>query len=308
MITIFSTPKPFRGHIDVIQRNAIGSWKRLHPDVEVILFGDDEGAAEVCRELGIRHEPEVRRNDHGLKQLNYIFDRASEISRHKYLCYVNCDILLMSDFIKGLDFVSKRHSQFLMIGRRWDIDITEPWDFTQLNWELSLRSLTLQNGVKKGPNWVDYFCFSRDVFYKKMPPLVIGRCWWDNWLVWRAKSQGAAVIDATAAVMAVHQNHDYAYHPDGFLGTLYGEEAMENKRLAGSNWHLCTMQEATYLLGVEGEKYNWGHFIMPLKRNIVPPIWLSFLNATRPVRHRFGLRQGFVRKVLKRSSEATTED
>ena len=59
MLTIFSTPKPFVGHIDIIQRNAIKSWTLLHPDVEVILFGDEEGAAEVCQEFGIRHEPEV---------------------------------------------------------------------------------------------------------------------------------------------------------------------------------------------------------------------------------------------------------
>jgi len=58
MLTIFSTPKPFLGHIDVIQRNALQSWKRLHPDVEIILFGDDNGAAEVCRDRGgegVRH-------------------------------------------------------------------------------------------------------------------------------------------------------------------------------------------------------------------------------------------------------------
>ena len=62
MITIFSTPKPFRGHNGLIQRNALQSWKRLHPDVEVILFGDEEGAAEVCREIGLRHEPEIERS------------------------------------------------------------------------------------------------------------------------------------------------------------------------------------------------------------------------------------------------------
>jgi hypothetical protein len=41
MITFFTTPKPFRGHIGVIQRNAIESWKRIHPSAEVILFGDE---------------------------------------------------------------------------------------------------------------------------------------------------------------------------------------------------------------------------------------------------------------------------
>jgi hypothetical protein len=55
MITIFSTPKAFVGHIDMIQRNAIQSWQRLHPDIEIILVGDDAGPAEVSGELGIRH-------------------------------------------------------------------------------------------------------------------------------------------------------------------------------------------------------------------------------------------------------------
>ena len=32
-LTIFAVPKPFEGHIDVIQRNAIRSWQRLRPAV-----------------------------------------------------------------------------------------------------------------------------------------------------------------------------------------------------------------------------------------------------------------------------------
>jgi hypothetical protein len=302
MLTIFSTPKPFRGHIGVIQRNAIKSWKQLHSNVEVILFGDDEGAAEACQDLAIRHEPDVRRNENGTKYLNYIFDRAFEISHHKFLCYVNCDIMLMSDFRRGLDCASKTHSQFLMVGRRWDIDISVPWDFAQAEWDSRLRSLALLKGKQQGPGWVDYFCFSRNLFYGKMPRLLIGRCWWDQWLIWRAKSLGAAVIDSTSAVMAVHQNHDYSYHPDGFLGTLQGDEAMENRRLAGGKWHLYTLLEATHRLGPEGERHNWGHSLMPVKRNLWTPLWFSFLDSTRPIRHRLGLRQRFVTKAFGRSS------
>jgi len=74
MLTIFSTPKPFVGHINIIQRNAIKSWTLLHPDVEVILFGDEQGAAEVCAEFGIRHEPNVRRHEKGPKYLASFFD------------------------------------------------------------------------------------------------------------------------------------------------------------------------------------------------------------------------------------------
>ena len=150
MLTLFTTPKPFVGHSAVIQRNALKSWTLLHPDAEVILFGDEDGAAETCRELNIRHEPHVRRNENGTKYLNYIFDRAREISRHNILCYANCDIILGSDFRAALELTSGTYSEFLMIGRRWDTDITEPRDFEQPDWDLNCDRLPSAAGNRMG--------------------------------------------------------------------------------------------------------------------------------------------------------------
>lgn len=95
MLTIFATPKPFRGHEGVIQRNAIGSWVPLHPECEVLLFGDEPGAAEIAQELGVRHVPGVRRSEFGTKRLDHIFARAQEMARHDILCHANCDIILL---------------------------------------------------------------------------------------------------------------------------------------------------------------------------------------------------------------------
>src|SRR5260370_8231037 len=129
MLTFFTTAKPFRAHIGVIQRNAIQSWKALHPEIEIILFGNDEGAAEVAQEFGLRHEPHVACNELGTKRLNYLFARAPAIARHELLCYINCDIILMQDFCRAIERVGAMHRQFLMVGRRWDTDITEPLPF-----------------------------------------------------------------------------------------------------------------------------------------------------------------------------------
>jgi hypothetical protein len=85
MLTLFTTAKAFTGHSEVIQRNALKSWTLLHPGIEIILFGDEEGAAEICRELGLRHEPHVDRNEFGTKRIDYIFRRAQEIARHDVL-------------------------------------------------------------------------------------------------------------------------------------------------------------------------------------------------------------------------------
>jgi hypothetical protein len=60
--------------------NALQSWTL--PDVEVILFGDDEGAAKVCHELGVRHEPNVKRDEFGLNRIDRPRDRPA---RHSLL-------------------------------------------------------------------------------------------------------------------------------------------------------------------------------------------------------------------------------
>jgi hypothetical protein len=51
MITFFFTPKPFHGHIGIIQRNAIRSWKLAHPDEECIMFSNEESAVGVALDL-----------------------------------------------------------------------------------------------------------------------------------------------------------------------------------------------------------------------------------------------------------------
>jgi len=69
MITFFTTAKPFIGHNGVIQRNALKSWTLAAPAAEVIMFGNEEGAAETAWELGIRHVAEVERTPEGPKVL-----------------------------------------------------------------------------------------------------------------------------------------------------------------------------------------------------------------------------------------------
>ena len=79
---------------------------------------------------------------------------------------------------------------------------------------------------------VDRLLFvSEGLYYKKIPEFVIGRPGWDNWLLWYPLSERVPVVDASDAVVAVHQNHDYAYHPDGEKGVWEGEEARENYQL-----------------------------------------------------------------------------
>lgn len=294
MLTIFSTPKPFIGHNNIIQRNALKSWTLLHPEVEVILFGDEQGAAELCKELGIRHEPEVRKNEHGTKYLDHIFDRAQEIARHNILCYANCDIMLTSDFCRALERVNAGPKPFLMVGRRWNIEITKPWEFNQPDWEERLRELVRQSASLAPPSWMDYFVFSRGLYLRRMPAFVIGRWGWDPWLVWFARASKARVVDASLAAVAVHQNHDYSYHPDGPQGVQSGKEAAENHRLNGGWRHRYTTEYATEIATPQGVRPSHRHQVVQVKHflsHYATMIWFGVLDITRPVRHRLGLRK-----------------
>lgn len=208
MITFFACPKPFRGHIDVIQRNAIKSWTLLRPRPEIILLGIEEGVAEVCRELGLVHIAEIDRNEYGTPLVNSVFQTGQARASNPVVCYINSDIMLTSDFMQAVAVVMARMTQFLILGQRCDVDIKEAWDFAA-DWEADLKALLAREGTLHPPNGIDFFCFPRGM-YTNIPPFAIGRLAWDNWLVWRARSQAVPVVDITGAATVAHQNHEYS--------------------------------------------------------------------------------------------------
>ncbi len=312
MLTFFTTAKPFRGHDGIIQKNALKSWTLLHRDVEVVLFGDEEGAAQTAKQLQIRHEPNVTRNEFGTKRLDTMFARAQTIARHELRCFVNCDILLLQDFCDAVHCVRSVHSQFLMVGRRWDTEITKPVDFENKDWEARLRGCVLREGRRRTPEWIDYFVFTGGIYGADLPPFVIGRVFWDNWLVWKALASRHPVVDVSSEVLAVHQNHDYGYHPQGKQGVFLGPEAGRNYQIAGGWKHLRTIADATVVLRRDGLKPNYFRHWATAKRQIrqaariflhggVERVWFLFLGLTRPMRQKLGLRAQNLQRLRRRT-------
>jgi hypothetical protein len=149
-------------------------------------------------------------------------------------------------------------------------------------------------GRKCTAEWIDYFAFSRGMYGADMPPFVL-RVFWDNWLVWKALDAGKPVIDASRAVMAVHQNHDYSYHPQGKAGVWSGEEAGLNGQMAGGWRHLRTIADATEVLPPEKLKRNTMRHWSAVRRyarqagrvlyyDVWQRVWFAALDLTRPLR------------------------
>jgi hypothetical protein len=287
-LTIFAIPKAFRGHIAVIQRNAIASWTRMNPRPEVILFGTDEGTAEVAADLGVRHVPAVQKNQWGTPLVSDLFGQAQALGHSPWLCYVNADIVLFDDFISAVSRVAAWTERFLVVGRRTDLDITEPLS-SETNWSAQLKDSVRNNGRLQIARNIDYFAFSRGL-YPAMPPLAIGRFWWDNWLLWKARSLGVPVIDATSVVTAVHQNHDYSHttYGPGKAEMMASEEAILNCRLTceqnpadfdeGLSWrYIYTIDDATYKLTPQAIAGNPRHLWKSFKRHSSRPLGVAKL-------------------------------
>ena len=288
LLTIFATPKKFEGHIGVIQRNAIESWTRMRPQPEIILFGTDAGTAEIAAEFGLRHVPTVKCNEWGTPLVSDLFEQAEHLGQTKVLAYVNSDIILFDDFAQAIGRVAAAGHNFLMVGRRTDVDVKEPVDFRS-DWAPALREHAHRDGVLQIARSIDYFAFSRGL-YPAMPPLAIGRFWWDNWLLWKARAVGATVVDASRGVLAVHQNHDYGHttYGRGKLDLMASEESIRNARLTceanpadydeGFFWRYAyTIDDATHKLTASGIQSNPRRLWKQFKRYSSRPLGMAKL-------------------------------
>jgi hypothetical protein len=148
----------------------------------------------------------------------------------------------------------------------------------------------LEKGILGLPTGIDYFVFSSGL-YVGLPAFALGRSYWDNWLLWKARASQVSVVDASGAILAIHQNHDYSHqphHPQGEAEAMAGEETKRNFKLVGAK-RVYTLDNATHKLAAKGFEWNAEHLVIPSKRAL-RRWWVVLVKTTVPVRHRLGIR------------------
>lgn len=253
MLTLFSVTKPFRGEFERIQRNAILSWSRLRPACQILLLGNEEGLGEMSAQVGATHLPLLQRNEFGTPLVNSIFAEAEKHAKFPTLCYINADIMLLSDFLPAIQRIQAWNLRSLIVGQRWDLDVNEPIN-GQLGWEERLRKELRTNGKLEPHTGIDYFIHPRG-FWGSIPPFTTGHCgYWDNWLIFRARMLGVPVVDATKCLTAIHQNHANSYHAGGEAQKCWSTERQRNYSLGGGLGNAYTLHDATHRLKHSGIK------------------------------------------------------
>ncbi len=283
LLTLFTAPKPFTNpHIDLIQRNALRNWMALGEAVEVVVIGDEPGIAEVCAELGLRYLPDVRCNDLGTPLISSIFDLARQVNQSPYLAYSNADILILPDLLISLQQIAEQSDRFLVVGQRWDLNVTQPIDFSP-GWDDRLRTRLAADASLHGKAGSDYFLYPRACF-ETIPDFAVGRAGWDNWMIYRARWQHWPVIDATEAVTIIHQNHDYSHLPGG-KPHYQLPETDTNIRLAGGRRTIFRLNDVSHVFDgqkVRRKSLGWSAFwreveifpLVGLRSRLLG--WLSF--------------------------------
>jgi hypothetical protein len=301
-LTILAMPKAFHGHIGLIQRNAIASWTQLRPRPEIHLFGEDEGVAEIAAELRIHHLRDIARSEFGTPLLDDLLRRAREFAGTPLLCYVNSDIILLQEFLDSVTKIQAQLTNFLVVAHRLNINVAEIIDFAA-DGERKLRSEILPRGLPGNHTAIDAFVFPRDM-YTQVPPLAIGRAWFDQWLIQDARRQDVPVVDVTEVARAIHQNHEYGHIAGGQQGAYWGEEARRNLAIYGGVPHAFTLLEVTHELKRDG-RLRRVHFLR--ERHAAREwLWRTFVLRTASVRERLGLRRGALKEIAGKDTVAKT--
>ena len=253
MITIFCTPKNFEGIFNIIQKNAIRSWRHLSKDVEIIIYGKSKGAQKIADEVSGIYYPNVKCSRNGVPLLSDLFHKANIMASYDILLFINSDILLTETFINSIQIVKDRFFNFLLVGHRWDLKVENLINFDEATSKALFWKNSEINSKKNSPAAIDYFAFRRKSL-KKIPDFVVGRPGYDNWLLWYARRHFIPVVDISEEFKAIHQSHHFNFHnlkndPKIFDRNKIPieEDGLENLKLHGQN--VLNLLDADYFMG-----------------------------------------------------------
>ena len=193
--SVFTIPGSFKGEVAIIQRHAILSWKSLNPNIEIILFGDAAGTAEIARELSLTHIPQVKQM--GREMLT----KVKEIAQFPAIAYVEPTTILTPAFVNATQATFNRLEEFLIFGQCWEIAVDDSLDLSTATWHRQLQHLIEDSGYLTPGNTDNYL-----VFPQQLLDSVATADENKNLILDLANRQNYSSIDASQMMIAAKQN------------------------------------------------------------------------------------------------------
>lgn len=290
--TIFATARPFLGEYRLIQRNAIRSWTLLEPRPEILIFGNDEGVAEVAAEFGVRHIPDIKLDERGVPLPAAMIEAAERLSTTRLFCFTGADCILFPDFMQAIRAAETVQRPFLMLGRWWNHRISSLLEF-EPGWEARLLDELRRYSHRTTWGGSAYLVYPRGFLADFEISSLASNNALDNWVVYYARARRAMVLDGSAVATVVHQDHPRR-------GTGEARAALiANAKADARHRQLFNIGDSTHVVTRSGSirrpwapYYLWRHlynlpvfhpWLMPLRRPVE-----GFMTLTRPLRIRLG--------------------
>lgn len=215
MYILFCCPLPFENkHIIMIQTNALLSWKKLNFFDKIIITGNENGVKDFCLKHNFIHEPVLEVSEYNTPLISSIFEKGTSYSHNDtdILMYINCDIILLSNFSNKLtSIISKIQNEdlingILIVGQKinwWNIYNIE---YTDINYENKLLESINNESELHSETGIDYWIFTRNTYKNNIPPFLIGKWLFDGCLIHIALKNNKLTINATNEIQIIHQD------------------------------------------------------------------------------------------------------
>ncbi len=210
VLTLFTSFKFSLNKTDIYQRT-LKNWAELRPFVQPIYFKvtneeSNKNLLNEARQLGwmIEDMNELGVNS-TLPVFKSIFLKGMQLTKSAFYGFSNGDILFLDGLIETLCFLHEEipWTRFLLTARR--INLNSTFLLPSVT-KTRMLDLVRQNGRQFIPNAIDLFIVSANSYsWENVPPFVIGRITYDNWLLANALLNNISVVDVTRTVPLLHQ-------------------------------------------------------------------------------------------------------
>ena len=186
--------------------NTLRNWALFLPQIQPLLFTyeTDENLIKLAKSLGwlIADVPRLGKNKVPIWKDMYF--AAQNHSNSVFYGWFNGDLLFDDGLINTLTAVEHYLNQLdrtLIVGQRTNFELRN-----REIWNKSDVTKAAKEGTLYHIHALDYFILARNQYvWDQVPDVVIGRTYYDNFLVYVALKNKLSVVDASKTVLTLHQ-------------------------------------------------------------------------------------------------------
>ena len=278
LLTLFTSFKGTSDRIN-IQTNTILNWAQFIPDIQPIVYTESDNGTllDRAKEHGWKVFKVPRANEYGTPFLKDMFFDAERRFKSKWYGFANADIMFNNALLSTLKAVTAHLDELsttVVIGKRTNVPMN-PEDTTPFYKSDEISAKAKATGKLFSCIAIDYFLFSPllDFPWDKVVDVVIGRPFYDHYLISVANLNNITRVDATRTVLAFHQTGK-----DGTFSGFSYKDSSYNKNLIGNKTtvHLGCTDRAPFMSYYDQKqtvqlrhknKNNVKKHIVKLKRN-----------------------------------------